>query len=410
MPEGYTIEEAKTAIDKLASAVESFKKANDLRLEEIEKKGKASPDIEEKISKIEKDIESASELKKRLDDLEVKSQRKARFGDERKGYELTDEQIERKAALQTYLRKGDDRLNDTETKALAVQSDPDGGYLVSPDTAGRIQTRIFESSPIRALASVQVISTDALEGLVDDDEAGFEWVGETQSRTNERTPRLGQWRIPVHELCTRPKATQKLLEDAAIDVESWLANKISDRFARAESTSFASGDGNSKPRGFLAYPDVSAPGAYERGRIEQIETATVGVIGFDDIIDMFYSLTGDYRAVSTWAMNRLTFGLIRKLKDDDGQYLWQPSLQVGQPDAILGRPMAEFNDMPDGSQSGNLAIALADWNRAYQIVDRLGISTLRDPYTAKPYVEFYTRKRVGGDVLNFEAIKLLRVQ
>lgn len=409
MPEGYTIEEAKTAIDKLASAVESFKKANDLRLEEIEKKGKASPDIEEKISKIEKDIESASELKKRLDDLEVKSQRKARFGDERKGYELTDEQIERKAALQTYLRKGDDRLNDTETKALAVQSDPDGGYLVSPDTSGRIQTRIFESSPIRSLAAVQVISTDALEGLIDDDEAGFEWVGETQNRTNERTPRLGQWRIPVHELCTRPKATQKLLEDAAIDVESWLANKISTRFSRAENTAFVNGDGSSKPRGFLTYPDVSAPGAYERGRIEQIETAANDAIGFDDIIDMYYSLKGEYRTASTWAMNRRTFGVIRKLKDSDGQYLWQPSLQVGSPDSILGRPTAEFNDLPDVAD-GALPIALADWARAYQIVDRLGISTLRDPYSSKPYVEFYTRKRVGGDVLNFEAIKLLRIQ
>lgn len=410
MPE-ITVKEAKEAIDGLASTFEQYKKANDERLAEIDKNGKASGETEQKVAKLEKAVGEAENVKKRLDDIEVALKRRGPSTQEQKKQELNEAQAEYKEALLGYMRKGDEtNLENLQKKALAVQSDPDGGFFVTPDTSGRMVTRIFETSPIRQVASVQQITTDALEGVIDDDEAGYEWVGETEAPANKETPRIGKWRIPAHEMATRPKATQKLLEDSAVDVESWLMSKVTDRFARAENTAFVNGNGVAKPRGFLTYPDnVGDPDDYEYGHIGRVTTGADNVVDSDDLINLLYNLKNEYRVSATWAMNRLTFGVIRKLKDENGQYLWQPSLQIGEPATLLGRPTLELNDMPD-VEDGTLPIALADFGRTYQIVDRVGIAVLRDPYTAKPYVEFYTRRRVGGDVINFDSIKLLQIQ
>jgi HK97 family phage major capsid protein len=245
--------------------------------------------------------------------------------------------------------------------------------------------------------------------VYDDDEAGAEWVGETAAPTNDDTPKVGKWRIPVHEMATKPKATQQLLEDAAVNVEQWLAGKVARKFTRSENSAFVNGDGVARPRGFLTYGAGSSASAYERNKIWQRISATSGVVAFDDLINLFYDLKGEYRVNSVWAMNRLAYGTVRKLKDSDGRYLWEPSLQVGQPSSLLGRPTTEMNDMPDITNS-SLSIALADWAEAYQIVDRMGIAILRDPYSSKPFVEFYTRRRVGGAVVNFDAIKILKTK
>jgi HK97 family phage major capsid protein len=232
-------------------------------------------------------------------------------------------------------------------------------------------------------------------------------VGETGARSATTTPQFGQWRIPVHELSAMPKATQKLLDDASIDIEAWLANKVADRFARAEATAFVTGDGTNKPRGFLTY----ASGTTLPGTLERFDTGVNGAFaaapsGGDVLISALYGLKAQYRANATWFMNRTTLTLLRKLKDSNGAYLWAPGIGVGQPSTVLGYPLASFEDMPDPA-TDSLSIAVGDMAAAYQIVERTGIRVLRDPFTAKPHVLFYTTKRVGGDVVNFEALKLI---
>jgi len=314
-----------------------------------------------------------------------------------------------KAAFDKFLRKGEEVMNVDERKALSVGSDPDGGYVVNPDLSGRIVMKVFESSPMRAYASIQVISSDALEGLFDLNEASSGWVGEEDSRAETNTPQLGKWRIPVHELYAKPKATQKLLDDGSINMEAWLASKVAEKFARDEANAFVVGNGVNKPRGFLTY----TAGTTLPGTIEQFPTGASAALasapdGGDALINALYGLKQQYRANATWFMNRATTRLVRRAKDSDGAYIWSPGIQAGQPATLLGYPVAAFEDMPDPAAS-SLSIAVGDMREAYQIVDRLGIRTLRDPYSAKPYVEFYTTKRVGGDVVNFEAIKLIRL-
>lgn len=423
------IKAATQAVEAVNRAFEEFKKANDARLAEIEKKGAADPLLDEKIARIEADMQKAQAIAneavlavKRQNrvvtdengdkvDLDQKAFDWANMTARRRGtvagaYTASDLNAY-KAAFDTFLRKGEEVMGAEERKALSVGSDPDGGYVVYPDMSGRIVQKVFETSPMRAYASVQVISSDALEGLYDLNEASSGWVGETEGRTETNTPQIGRWRIPVHELYAKPKATQKLLDDASINMEAWLAGKVAEKFARDESTAFVSGNGINKPRGFLTY----AAGTTIPGTIERVKTGVSSAFaanpgGLDKVIDALYALKAPYRANATWFMSRAVTALARKLKDSDGQYQWQPSNQAGQPATLLGYPVAAFEDM-EALAANSLSMAVADMREAYQIVDRIGIRTLRDPYSSKPYVEFYTTKRVGGDVVNFEAIKLI---
>jgi HK97 family phage major capsid protein len=423
------IKKAIGAVDALHAGFEEFKKANDERLAQIEKKGSADVVTEAKLQKIEADLEKAQKI---ADEAVLASKRQSRIvtderGEvvdlDRKAQEWASMNARRrgavagsfgaadmdgyKAAFDTFLRKGEEVMGPDERKALSVGTDPDGGYVVNPDLSGRIVMKVFETSPMRAYASIQVISSDALEGLFDLNEASSGWVGETDSRPETNTPQLGKWRIPAHELYAKPKATQKLLDDASINMEAWLASKVSEKFARDEANAFVVGNGVNKPRGFLTY----SSGTTLPGTIERFDTGVNGAFaaapnGGDVLINALYGLKQQYRANATWFMNRATLKLTRKLKDSDGAYLWSPGIAAGQPASLLGYPVASFEDMPDPA-TDSLSIAVGDMREAYQIVDRLGIRTLRDPYSAKPYVEFYTTKRVGGDVVNFEAIKLI---
>ena len=425
------IKKAASAIDALHAGFEEFKKANDERLAQIEKKGSADVVTEAKLQKIEADLEKAQKI---ADEAVLAAKRQSRVvtdanGDavdlDRKAQDWASMNARRrgtvagefrandmdgyKAAFDTFLRKGEEVMGPDERKALSVGTDPDGGYVVNPDLSGRIVMKVFESSPMRAYASVQVISSDALEGLFDLNEASSGWVGETDSRAETNTPQLGKWRIPAHELYAKPKATQKLLDDASINMEAWLASKVAEKFARDEANAFVVGNGVNKPRGFLTY----SSGTTLPGTIERFDTGVNGAFaaapnGGDVLINALYGLKQQYRANATWFMNRATLKLTRKLKDSDGAYLWSPGIAAGQPASLLGYPVASFEDMPDPA-TDSLSIAVGDMREAYQIVDRIGIRTLRDPYSAKPYVEFYTTKRVGGDVVNFEAIKLVKL-
>lgn len=429
MSEQFDAKELAKAVEGVKTGFEAFKEANDQRIKEIEAKGAADPLLEEKLAKIERDMDAKQA---KLDQFELAMKRQNRTVVDEKGNEIdldakaakwanmvarsrgtrvedfgAKELDGYKQAFDKFLRKGDEIIGADEKKALSVGTDPDGGYVVHPDMSGAIVTKVFETSPMRAFASIQVISTDALEGLYDLEEAASGWVGETDARAETGTPQLGKWRIPVHELYAKPKATQKILDDAEINMEAWLATKVSEKFARDEAAAFVNGSGVNKPRGFLTYPD----GTTLPGTIERINTGANGAFaaapnGGDALIDALYGLKAQYRANATWFMNRATTKLARKLKDSDGAYLWSPGIAAGQPASLLGYPIAAFEDMPNPA-TGSLSIAVGDMRAAYQIVDRVGIRTLRDPFSAKPYVEFYTTKRVGGDVINFEAIKLI---
>ena len=420
------------AVQGLGQAFEEFKTANDERIVAIQK-GMPDPLLEAKVAKISEAMDAKQTtidaLSKELEtvakasarrvsvtsdgvDLDEKAHNWATGVAKSRGLQ-TPEQFgaadlkEYRQAFQSFMRKGQS-AEEMYTKALSVGVDPDGGYTVEPDTSGRIVQKIFETSPMRQVAAQQTIGTDALEGLFDLDEASANWVGETASRSETGTPQLAKWRIPTHEIYAFPFATQKVLDDSMINLESWLADKVSDKFSRTENAAFVSGDGNGKPRGFLTY----GAGTSLPGTIQQLATGVSGNFatapsGGDILLDAIYSMKQTYRSGARWHMNRSVVGAVRKLKNSDGDYLWAPGLAVGMPASLLGFPVLEFDDMPDlGANS--LSIAFANMAEGYQIVDRQGIRVLRDPYTNKPYVGFYTVKRTGGDVLNFEAIKLVK--
>jgi HK97 family phage major capsid protein len=422
----------KTAVEQVMTAFEEFKASNDAALAEIKKNGVADPILTAKVDKINEAIDKAQdEAKKRADELETKLNRVALSGAgegsdaEVKAAALfsaeTGEQVDveglraYKAGLLNYMRKGA-KLSGDEIKTMSVGSDPDGGYTVTPDTSGRIIKKVYETSPMRQLASVVTIGTDRLEGINDLGEGVLGgWVGETSSRTTSGTPQLGKWEIPVHEFFAFPKATQKLLDDSMFDIEGWLAAKTADKFVRTENTAFFTGDGVGKPRGLLDYTTAATADATRSwGTFEHVATGTQASFGTttngtDKLIDLVYKVKAAYRQGAKFVMARSTVGATRKLKDGQGNYVWQPSLVALQAGTLLGFGITEAEDMPGITASTDtLSIAFGDFKEAYQIVDRQGIRVVRDALTDKPYVGFYTTKRVGGAALNFEAVKFLK--
>jgi HK97 family phage major capsid protein len=288
-------------------------------------------------------------------------------------------------------------------KALSIGSDPAAGYLVPTEMSSQILRIIYESTPIAEMATTINITGPALSFPVDDAEADAGWVGETQARPPTSEPTVGEQSVSVHELYANVYASQVLLEDAGMDIESWLAQKVGEKFARKEATAFITGDGVKKPRGLLSYPHGTT-----RGYIEQIPTGSATTVTADAIVKMPFMLKSAYTANATWLMSRHTLAQIALLKDANNQYLWRMGLENGRPSMLVGYPVRTGEDMPQIA-AGALVYAFGDFRRAYTIVRRLGVSMLRDPYTGTPFVRFYFRQRVGGDVVNFEAVKLGKI-
>lgn len=320
------------------------------------------------------------------------------------------------AAFRDYLKSG--TVNGlgalvNPSAAMSVGSDPEGGYAVYPTFSTGITKRVFETSPLRNYARVVQISTDSFTELVDLNEPAAAWVGETQSRPETGTPNLASMNIPVHEMYAMPKVTQKLLDDAQFDIADWLITKVSEKLGRQETSAFYTGNGVLKPRGFLTYPTAATGDATRPwGTLEHVITGSDGTFGtttngMDKLIDLQSSLKTEYRKNAIWQMNRRTAAAIRKMKDGQGNFIWVPSILAGQPDMLLGHPVEIAEDMPD-METGSLSVAFGDFGAGYTIVDRIGDRVLRDALTQKPYTLFYTYRRVGGDVNNFEAIKLLK--
>ncbi|MBN9265966.1 MAG: phage major capsid protein, partial [Hyphomicrobium sp.] len=294
-----------------------------------------------------------------------------------------------------------------ELKALSVGSDPNGGYLVMPELGGIIQNRVFESSPIRMLATVTPIGSDALELLQDNDEADCGWVSEGGSRGETSTPTLGKLNFPAEEMYAKPKVTQKLLEDASIDVEAWLMQKVADKFARKEATAFVSGTGTGQPRGLLSY---TAGTTITSGQIEQVNSGSATTFTYDGLVDLQNALKEAYQPNAVFLIRRVSNTHLMKIKDGEGHPIFNMAFDrnVGLQPTVMGKPVYFAADVPAVTGAA-LAMIYGDIREAYQIVDRRGISILRDPYSSKPFVEFYTTKRVGGGVKNFEAVKIGKI-
>lgn len=374
---------------KTITAWEQLKQVNDARLREIERKGSADPLYDEHLHNINTAIDNHRPTVQRSGNSLAPRPHEGEYD----------------RAFRSYLRKGMDAgLEALQVKALSVGSDPDGGYAVTPMMSARITQAIFETSPLRQLASVETISTDALDLIDDHIEAAAGWTTETSSVAETSTPSVAKRRIPTHELYAQTKATQKLIDDAAIDVEGWLAGKIADIFARTQNSAFITGTGVGQPRGILTFAAGTG-----WGQIEQIKSGVNAQVTADGLVSLYYSLKNAYSRRASFLMNRETVQNVRLLKQTStNQYLWQPGLAAGAPDTLLGVPVFTAADMPIAS-ANSLPIAVADFQAAYQIVDRQGIRILRDPFTEKPFVKFYATARVGGDVVNSEAIKLLRL-
>ena len=428
--------EIKKLIEAQGQAWEEHKKTND-ELLKAKAEGKAVADLEAKLAKLSDEMDKLAELKADFDKFILESQRPgASKSDENteaeckqwnamlradfqsKGRSIpaevsVDAYAQYKSAFYSLVRHGDiERLSADERKALSAGSDPDGGYLLPTPTVGRMVKKVYEQSTMRQLANVLTISTDALEGIVDNDEADAGWVSEMGARNDTDTPQVGKYRIEAHEMYAQPKVTQKLIDDAATDVEAWLADKVADKFARVEGNAFWNGDGVGKPRGLAAYTTAATgDGSRAWGTFEHIKTGADGAFHTtkaDPLQDLLGAFKDQYLQGATFVMRREVRTLIRKMKEaTSDRYLWEPSLQAGQPDRLLGYPVRIDQYIP-AITTGSLSLAFGDFREAYTIVDRIGVRTLRDPYTAKPYIRFYSTKRTGAGAVNTEAVKFLK--
>ncbi len=320
------------------------------------------------------------------------------------------EEAPHQKAFAAYLRSGDDeglRGLSLEGKAMSSAVAADGGYLVDPQTADAIQSTLSSTASIRSIASVVNVDATSYDVLVDHTEMGAGWATETDPTAETDSPQIDRITIPLHELSALPKASQRLLDDSAFDIEGWLAGRIADKFARSEADAFVNGDGVDKPMGIMTYPTVDN-GVWAWGNLGYVPTGVDGGIGdADAVIDLVYALGAEYRAGAAFVMNSRTAGLVRKLKDADGRFLWSDGLAAGEPARLLGYPVLIAEDMPDAASDAT-PIAFGDFAAGYTVAERPDLRVLRDPFSAKPHVLFYATKRVGGAVSDFAAIKLLK--
>ena len=391
--------------DAFFRTFESYRAVNDARLAEIESRGSADVISLEKLDRLDAALDATQ---RRLDDLTLKS-RRPQIG--RQGpRQMTSAALEHKAAFEVYVRSGREQpLRPLEVKALSAGSDPDGGYLVPEETEAGIMRRLSQVSPVRAISGNRQVSSSTYKKpfAVTGPQSG--WVGETAARPQTNSPQLAELTFPAMELYAMPAATSTLLDDAAVDMDQWIAEEVEAAFAEQEGAAFVNGDGVNKPLGFLQAPRV-AESSWAWGSLGTMTTGAAGAFPASDagdtLIDLIYSLKSGYRQNGRFVMNRKTQSEIRKLKDGDGTYLWQPPAGVDGAATLLNFPITEAEDMPDIATDAP-AIAFGDFRRGYLVVDRMGVRLLRDPYSAKPYVLFYTTKRVGGGVQDYDAIKLL---
>lgn len=403
--------DANAIVTELNKAFAAFKTEHQEELKGINAKF-ADVVQAEKVERINTEI---GKLQTALDDTNAQLAA-ARLGGAGDGPAVSTEARDHARAFNQFFRRGtEEGLRELEMKAaLRTDSDPDGGYVV-PDQMEQTIDRVLGSvSAMRSIASVMSVSAASYKKLVNQGGAGAGWVGERQARPETATPTLAELSFPAMEIYANPAATQTLLDDARVDIAAWLAEEVSTAFAEAEGAAFISGDGVNQPRGLLSY-DTVANASQSWGKIGYTASGVAAALtdsthnGVDALIDLIYSIKQGYRQNARFLMNKSLQATVRKLKSKTEElYLWQPPVQAGQPATLLGYPITDDDNMPDIG-AGAFPVAFGDFRRGYLIVDRFGVRVLRDPYTNKPYVHFYTTKRVGGGVQNFDAIKLLKI-
>lgn len=401
-------EDVAGAFDEFMSAFEAFREANDERLAQVETRVGADVITVEKMNRINSALD---EQKGQMDRMILKSQRPSFGNNTSDGNLPTMAMVEHKNAFNGYIRSGNETgLRNFEEKAMSSSSDPDGGYLVPEETASEIGKRLAQISPIRSVAGVRTVSSSMYKKPFAVTGPATGWVSETAVRPQTAAPSLSELQFPMMELYAMPAATSSLLEDSAINIDQWIAEEVEIAFAEQESAAFVNGDGVNQPKGILTNTVVDES-SWNWGSLGYVPTGADGDFASSDasdtLVDTIYSLKSGFRQNANWLMNRRTQADIRKLKDSDGNYLWQAPAAAGEKAMLMGFPVLEAEDMPDIA-SDSLSVAFGDFNRGYLVVDRTGVRVLRDPYSAKPYVLFYTTKRVGGGVQDFDAIKLIK--
>lgn len=389
------------AQNELMGVFNAFQQANDERLESIERKVASDVLLEEKVDRIDRALSNAQSS---LDKLALMG-RRPMLGSE------TQATSEHKNAWASYMRKGDENaILRVEAKSLSSSVASDGGHVAPPEVQAIIERTLASISPMRRIASVRPTTSGNFRKPIATTAAQAGWVAETGARAATNTPSLDLLSFPIGEIYSLAAATQTLLDDAAVDIDSWLASEIAQSFAVAEGAAFINGDGTNKPKGLLAY-NLVADASHAYGDIGYIATGVAGAFAasnpVDKLVDLTYAPKTPYRANSSFLMNRRTLGQVRKFKDSSGQYIWQPSLVAGQPTTLLGYNVYECEDMPDVAANAH-AIAFGDFEKGYLIVDRTDVRVLRDPYSNKPFVLFYVTKRIGGGVQDFDAIKTMK--
>lgn len=394
---------AEVSNDALAKAFEAFKEKHTQELDEIKKRGSADVITAEEVERINAAL---SELQAAVDD-QAKINAAAKLGD---GAVIGDLKAdpEYTAAFKAHMRKGERAPADIQA-AMSKGTDADGGYLAPIEWDRTLGEKLKQISPIRAHSRVITISTAGFKKLFSDRNVGSGWVGETASRPATATPQIGALQFDTGEIYANPAISQQLLDDSAVDLEDWLGGEVDTEFARQEGIAFLSGDGVNKPYGILTYVTGAANAArHPYGAIATVNSGSAAALTGDGILDLIYSLPSEFTPNAKLYINRQSILAARKLKDGQNNYLWQPSYASGQPQTLAGEAIVEVPGMP-GIAANAIAALYGDMEATYLVIDRVGIRVLRDPFTNKPFVHFYTTKRVGGGVHNPEPMRALRV-
>lgn len=394
----------KKTIEELGTVVEEFKGTIDLRVTKLEK-GEGIAELEAKLEKMNDHIDTVIALKENLEKIDAS--RNIRNDPD------ADALKEHKEAFQKFMRKGDESgFNGLTVKNVNIGTPGDGGYAVPEEIDRNVHDLLVDISPIREIANVVEVSTSDYKKLVNTRGTASGWVGETAARPETGTPTLVEVVPSMGEIYANPASTQQALDDMFFDVEAWLADEVATEFAEKEGNAFVLGDGVNKAKGFLDYTTAAtADGSRAFGTLEHVATGVAGAFAAADphevLIDVVYALKQGHRNGARWVSNKSTLGAVRKMKDGDGNLIWQPGLIAGQPQTLMGYPITEAEDMP-AIAANSLSLAFGNFMRGYLIVDRMGTRVLRDPFTNKPYVHFYTTKRVGGAVVDSQAIKFVK--
>ncbi|MCE2597207.1 phage major capsid protein [Motilimonas cestriensis] len=388
--------------EELGHKFTEFTKKNDKRIDAIEQE---KSKLSERVDTLNGTVDSLQKQKEQLEEQLKKSQRPSG------GKGQTPEAAEHKKAFERFIKtgRGEDELRDLESKALATDTPEDGGLAVPLQLDQNIIQLLNDANVMRQECTVVPTGGVGYKQLVNKGGATSGWVGETDARPETSTPKLGELSPHFGELYANPSATQNMLDDSFFDVESWLSGEVQTEFSEEEEIAFTVGDGANKPKGLFAYASSLARDKDRAfGTLQHLVSGSAGSFNGDNLTALLYSLRKVYRRDAKWMLNNDVLFKARLLKDNDGNYLWRPGLELGQPSSLLGYGVAENEALPDAVADAK-AIAFGNFKRAYKIIDVIGTRVLRDPYTRKPYVQFYTTKRVGGMLTDSSAVKILQL-